>query len=246
MRVGLSPFGIWRPGNPAGITGLDAYADIFADSRKWLENGWLDYLAPQLYWSLASTGQNFSLLLDWWLSVNTQRRHVWPGLAAYRVADGTSSQYTANEIVAQIAYSRTRAGSAAGGASGNLLYNTTTVRLNRGGLADALGSSSFREPALVPGFPWLDNTPPASPTGLAVTEQSSSVRIQWQGTENARWWLVQWRTSTAWNATLVWGSARSFELPFTGAADRANVIAVTALDASMNASAPVTWRASSY
>ena len=246
MRVGLSPFGIWRPGTPTGITGLDAYADIFADSRKWLENGWLDYLAPQLYWSLASTGQNFSLLFDWWLSVNTQRRHVWPGLAAYRVADGTTSQYTANEIVAQIAYGRTRAGGAAGGASGNLLYNTTAVRLNRGGLADALFSSSFGEPALVPGFPWLDNTPPASPTALAVTEQSSTIRVQWQSTQTARWWLVQWRTSAAWNATQVWGSGRSLELPFSGAADRANVIAVTALDASMNASPPAIWRANSY
>ena len=243
MRVGLSPFGIWRPGNPAGITGLDAYADIFADSRKWLENGWLDYLAPQLYWSLASTGQNFGLLLDWWLSVNTQRRHVWPGLAAYRVADGTSTQYTAKEIVDQIAYGRTRAGATAGGASGTLLYNTTTVRLNRGGLADALGTSAFREPALVPVFPWLDNATPAPPSGLAVTAQSSAVRAQWQGSEDARWWLVQWRTSTAWNATLVWGSARSIDLPFSGSASRANVIAVTALDASMNASVPAIWRA---
>ena len=246
MRVGVSPFGIWRPGFPSGITGLDAYSDIFADSRKWLENGWLDYFAPQLYWPLASTGQNFSLLFDWWLSVNTQRRHVWPGLAAYRVADGTTSQYTANEIAAEIAYLRSRAGAAAGGATGSLLYNTTTIRLNRGGLADALGSATFKDPALVPAFPWLDSQAPAPPV-LTVDMQGLTARPQWSaiGSDPVRWWLVQWRTSTAWNAKLVWGTARSLDIPFTGTGDRPDVIGVSALDGSMNASSAAVWRASS-
>ena len=44
MRVGISPFGIWRPGSPNGVSGLDAYASIYADSRKWLRSGWVDYL----------------------------------------------------------------------------------------------------------------------------------------------------------------------------------------------------------
>ncbi len=154
LKVGLSPFGIWRPGNPAGITGLDAYAQIFADSKKWLENGWLDYCAPQLYWSMSSTGQNFTALLDWWISVNTQKRHLWPGLAAYRVADGTSSQFVATEIVNQISTTRTRAGAAAGGASGTLLYNTTSVRLN------AARCSTTRPPSGSTRGAWPTHWPP--------------------------------------------------------------------------------------
>jgi len=82
VRVGISPFGIWRPGNPAGIVGLDAYGSIYADSRLWLQRGWVDYFAPQLYWSIASTGQSFPALVDWWSQQNTLRRHLWPGLAA--------------------------------------------------------------------------------------------------------------------------------------------------------------------
>jgi Glycosyl hydrolase-like 10 len=46
VEVGISPFGIWRPGHPRQIRGLDAYARIYADSRLWLQNGWVDYLAP--------------------------------------------------------------------------------------------------------------------------------------------------------------------------------------------------------
>ena len=41
--------GIWRPGHPASVVGLDSYVEIFADSRKWLQHGWLDYIAPQLF-----------------------------------------------------------------------------------------------------------------------------------------------------------------------------------------------------
>jgi len=244
VKVGISPFGIWRPGSPNGITGLDAYAAIFADSKKWLENGWVDYFAPQLYWSMTSTGQNFTALLDWWILVNTQKRHVWPGLAAYRVADGTTSAFAASEITNQLAVVRARAGAAAGGASGALLYNTTSVRLNKGGLADALAASSYTSTGIVPASPWLDATAPSAPA-LAVSVQGSAIRVQWTpaGTEAARWWLVQWRTSAAWNSRLEWGTSRSIDLPFAGALDRADVVVVAALDAAMNMSSTATWRA---
>ncbi|HEU5397235.1 MAG TPA: family 10 glycosylhydrolase, partial [Verrucomicrobiae bacterium] len=48
VKFGISPFGIWRPENPAPIRGMDAYATLYADSRRWLASGWVDYLAPQL------------------------------------------------------------------------------------------------------------------------------------------------------------------------------------------------------
>ncbi len=70
VKVGISPFGIWRPGYPASVTGFDQYAEIYADARKWWRQGWLDYLAPQLYWSIDSRGQSFPALLDWWAGEN--------------------------------------------------------------------------------------------------------------------------------------------------------------------------------
>jgi hypothetical protein len=60
VRVGISPFGIWRPGVPAGIeAGIDSYEQLAGDSRKWLKNGWVDYLAPQLYWRISPQKQSF-------------------------------------------------------------------------------------------------------------------------------------------------------------------------------------------
>nr|MCU0623047.1 family 10 glycosylhydrolase [Gemmatimonadaceae bacterium] len=102
VKVGISPFGIWRPGHPPGVKGLDAYADIYADARQWLARGWVDYFAPQLYWPIASPGQPFVPLLAWWQGVNTSRVHLWPGLPGYRVGDGTATGLPASEIGAQI------------------------------------------------------------------------------------------------------------------------------------------------
>ena len=58
VKVGISPFGIWRPGHPQQIKGLDAYEALYADARKWLNEGWLDYCAPQLYWRIAPKAQS--------------------------------------------------------------------------------------------------------------------------------------------------------------------------------------------
>jgi len=65
VKFGISPFGIWRPGNPPQIKGFDAFAELYADSRKWLANGWVDYFAPQLYWPIDPPDQSFPVLLRW-------------------------------------------------------------------------------------------------------------------------------------------------------------------------------------
>ncbi len=72
VKFGISPFGIWRPGFPKQVQGLDAYAKLYADSRLWLANGWLDYLSPQLYWPVDSPQQSFPVLLNWWSATKCQ------------------------------------------------------------------------------------------------------------------------------------------------------------------------------
>ena len=85
VQFGISPFGIWRPGNPAGVVGMDAYDTIFADSRKWLQNGWLDYFTPQLYWEIDPPAQSFYNLLKWWCDQNTMNKLIVPGTALYKM-----------------------------------------------------------------------------------------------------------------------------------------------------------------
>jgi uncharacterized lipoprotein YddW (UPF0748 family) len=230
IKVGISPFGIWRPGNPPGITGLDAYASIYADSRKWLQQGWVDYLAPQLYWSIASSGQSYPALLDWWMAQNTTGRHVWPGLAAYRVLDGTSSAFTMQEIPDQIRLTRSRPAG-----TGHLLYNTSwTLKQNGGALASALASDLYKNAALVPASSWLDATPPPAP---ALVLAGTNLQITPVAGESPRWWAVRLHTSTRWTTRVLFADTRAILLD--AATDRALVQAV---DQAGNTSAVAEWR----
>jgi uncharacterized lipoprotein YddW (UPF0748 family) len=227
-KVGISPFGIWRPGNPPGIAGLDAYSAIYADSRKWLQQGWVDYLAPQLYWSISAPQQSFPALLDWWLAQNTMGRHIWPGLAAYRVNDGTTSAFGITEIPNQIRTTRARPA-----ASGHLLYNTTTTLKRNGGALAAAVAPLHTPRAIPPAFTWLDALPPDAPI---LTVSGRTVTVAPGSGEVPRWWVVRVRVGGVWSTRVLFGDQRSLRL--TGDPER---VLANAIDEAGNASAPSSW-----
>ena len=228
VKVGISPFGIWRPGSPAGVNGLDAYATIYADSRKWLQQGWVDYLAPQLYWAISAPQQSYPALLDWWLNESSLGRHVWPGLATYRVNDGTTSAFSSSEIPNQVAMTRARAKG-----TGHILYNTTTTLKKSSGAVISSLSTLYDTPALVPAFPWLDGTPPPAPSLLV---SGSTIQITPGAGESARWWVIRARSSNVWTTKIIFGDQRSVTL--SGAPDR---VLLNAVDQAGNVSADVKW-----
>jgi uncharacterized lipoprotein YddW (UPF0748 family) len=231
VRVGISPFGIWRPGNPPQVTGLDSYDAIYADSRTWLQRGWVDYFVPQLYWRIDPPQQSFTALLDWWMSQSTSGRPVWPGLATYRVYSA-SNPYPLSEMSNQVAATRARA------ASGLVFYNTTsTLSRGNGEIAAMLRRDFFADAALPPAAPWLGSTPPAPPT-IAVS--GATVTITPTGAA-PRWWVIRWRAGDVWTTTVVFGAERAVTLaPASGAVDWVVVNAANAADV---LSADVTWRA---
>ena len=78
-------FGAANPDASATFS-FDATQEIYADSRKWLREGWLDYFVPQLYWAIDSP-QNYPALLQWWTEQNVKGRHLWVGNGLHRVGD---------------------------------------------------------------------------------------------------------------------------------------------------------------
>ena len=158
VRVGISPFGLPRTERrPPGITGFSQYHKLFADAERWLENGWLDYWAPQLYWPITREGQQFPVLLDYWLANNPLQRHVWPGLFTSKVG-APSGAWPAREVVDQIAVLRSRAGGAQNrplGAGGHIHFSLIALQQDREGLAGTLQQGAYAQPALVPATPWL-------------------------------------------------------------------------------------------
>jgi uncharacterized lipoprotein YddW (UPF0748 family) len=230
VKLGISPFGIWRPGYPAQITGLDAYEEIFADARKWLNNGWLDYFTPQLYWPVAQRAQAFPVLLDWWVGENREGRHIWPGSYSDRVG----SRWQPSEIVAQIEATRQNPG-----ASGNVFFRMTSLMSRRNGLPEALSAAPYARSALVPPSPWLSLAAPARPqvTVQEAAPSRTTLALAPMGTEEVFLWTIRSRTPQGWHTEILPGWRREFTLP--GSPDP---IVVTAIGRTGNESEPVVLR----
>ena len=145
VRVGISPFGIWRPRVPATIEAqLDAYAQLFADSRHWLQQGWCDYLAPQLYWGIEPAKQSFPVLLKWWREQSRAGRPIWPGIATERIGEKRSAQ----EITRQIAL--TREGLFENAAPGHIHWSMKALMRDQGGIDGVLTREVYTERAELP------------------------------------------------------------------------------------------------
>lgn len=174
VRFGISPFGLGKPAlRPPGIAGFSQYDKLYADVERWLSEGWMDYLAPQLYWPRAQTPQAFAPLLDYWRAQNPQGRHVWAGLFTSRITDKPES-WPIEEIEAQIALVREKAPG-----SGHLHFSMVALTQNRRGIADALKAKAYAEPALVPATPWLEADAPAA-AQLAAAQEGQVLRLTLQ------------------------------------------------------------------
>lgn len=71
LRFGVSPFAVWRnhttdQRGSRTRAGVETYDDLYADTRRWVREGWLDYIVPQVYWPLGATGADYAELVPWW------------------------------------------------------------------------------------------------------------------------------------------------------------------------------------
>ena len=225
VKVGISPFGIWRPGNPEGVTGFDQYARLYADARKWQQEGWLDYLAPQLYWAIDSRGQSFPKLLQWWAEQNAAGRHLWPGLYDSRLLPDVGG-YKLEEIPDQVDLVREN-----GVATGTIHFSEKALRAENGPLGGVLATGLYAERALVPASPWLDAEPPAAPDLQArATPSGASVALvagagPAGAAETPHLWIVRTQRAGAWSWEILPGGTHAVEL-----ADDVDVIAASAVD----------------
>lgn len=129
-KFGVSPFGIYRKGAPADVTaGVDQYSQLYGDPVKWLREGWVDYLAPQLYWRDGGP-QSFTSLLRWWRSpaVNPRGVSILPGIAVDRM---TEKGWPAAEIAKQLSIERSIQPR---GRGGFLLWNIKALQNNTKGV----------------------------------------------------------------------------------------------------------------
>ncbi len=203
VKFGISPFGIYRPGQPAGIVGLDAFEVLYADAKKWLEQGWIDYIAPQLYWRTDQTKQSYPALLKWWTEINPKQRHIYAG---NNIAQLDGKAWKDEEIVKQVKISRNLANNLS---LGNIFFSMTSINDNRQGIADTFKGSIYNTPALAPTMSWRNATPPSLVGGLQVTNR----RLSWNpaaSSQDVRSWTLYRKTGDTWTLQRVLSRGTNF------------------------------------
>jgi uncharacterized lipoprotein YddW (UPF0748 family) len=252
VRFGISPFGIWRPGHPASVRGLDQYSVLYADARKWLQEGWVDYFTPQLYWAIDRPQQSYVELLRWWTEQNPKGRNIWPGNYTGKVAFTNAQKWRTDEVINQIRLTRAQPG-----ATGNVHFSSSVFMQNPDRLVERLASEVYTTPALVPASPWLDRSTPPRPVLTMRTEPLSGDRVLdlrlgsdvpaapgmiVSSTVPPTLWVVQTRSNTGWGTVILPGSQRTHLLARRGAALPLDV-RVMAVDRVGNSGPAARWTA---
>lgn len=187
VKFGVSPFGIYRnkksdPANGSETNGLQNYDDLYADVLKWVNNGWVDYLVPQLYWQIGHPAADYKELINWW-DKHASARPLYIGEDVVR-----SSQYPdpkdnrMNQIPAKhILHMEMNH------VEGTVLWYAKAAVDNVGNVGNILRSSYWKYPALPPLMSFLDNKSPKKPRKLEVVETSDGPVLFWTEPKAKRW-----------------------------------------------------------
>lgn len=234
VKFGISPFGIWRPGFPKEIKGFDAYAELYADSKKWLEEGWCDYFTPQLYWGVSEPAQSYPILLNWWSSVNKLNRHLWPG----NNLDKIDAKWPIADFKQQIELTRKEKGS-----TGNVLWHYKPIVNDKGKVQELLEQKLYTDNAIAPASPWLSQATPAKPKLIIKSSGSSGdVEISWstEPGQDLLHWVLQVKRGNRWETHVFNGSSSRAKIK-TLSGKEADAFALTAVNRFGNASAPMVF-----
>ena len=155
VKFGISPFSVWRnsdrdPRGSATKAGQTNYDDLYADILLWLKNGWIDYVAPQLYLEIGHDKIDYKTMLDWWAK-NSYGRHVYIGHGVYRVNERAAAWKNPNELPNQIKLLRKKEN-----IHGSIYFSSKTFDKNPNGWNDSLRNNYYRTPATIPAMSWLE------------------------------------------------------------------------------------------
>jgi Uncharacterized protein conserved in bacteria len=180
VEFGISPFGVWRnsssdPRGSATNAGVQNYDDLYADILKWLKEGSIDYVTPQIYWEIGHRLADYNTLAKWW-SDNSYGKNLYIGLAVYRLGDKTQAKVwnSGNEILNQLNLNKKFPE-----IDGVMYYNTNTFLDNRMGLNDSLQKNYQRYPAICPINRNIVGEPSAQPQNIRTLCDRNDAILVW-------------------------------------------------------------------
>jgi uncharacterized lipoprotein YddW (UPF0748 family) len=150
VQFGISPFGVWRnkEKDPAGSNtraGQTNFDDLYADVLAWMKNGWIDYLIPQLYWSMDYNLASHRILVDWW-SKNHYNTNIYIGNGPYKIRDNADQAWNNPlEIPTQVGLSKITPN-----ISGNAFFSAKSMYTKNRDVAELLYQNHYHKPVLPP------------------------------------------------------------------------------------------------
>ena len=161
VRIGVTPLGHYDGGSTDGWGAAYGYSSVWQDSRHWAEMGYIDYIAPQVYWDIGTTTPpRFAYIVNDWVENRRNDRFIFVGIAAYQ-------PYVSNELHAQIDSTRTL------GADGQLYFRNDNVS-NRN------FSGRYDKQAIVPPMPWRSLSQPNPVRNLVADVTGAEVILEWE------------------------------------------------------------------
>jgi uncharacterized lipoprotein YddW (UPF0748 family) len=178
VKFGISPFGIWRNAStdPRGSEtgGSQSYDMQFADTRKWVLEGWLDYINPQIYWQLGLAVADYAKLVPWWAEVAAQSgTQLYVGEALYKVTSGVFTD------PAELSNHLTFCQEQEHPVLGNVWFSAKHVPADPQGSMTRVRDDHYRHPALVPAMPHLPGTRVRVPVLTTARWAADGVRLHW-------------------------------------------------------------------
>lgn len=181
VKFGVSPFGVWRnqSNDPKGSktwAGVPSYDSLYADTRHWLQEGWIDYLVPQLYWSIGFKAAGFDELLAWWASQN-HNRHIYAGHALYKIRNNHDKRWdNISEMPNQVRLVRHNRPNVQGSA----FFRAGFLRKNPASVTDSL-QRLYKHIAIPPVMSWKEATAVKEPEKLRVRRiNEEKIRLTWK------------------------------------------------------------------
>ena len=207
VKFGISPFGTWRSGYPDIFEGFDQYSRLYADAKLWLNEGWLDYFTPQLYWTVNNPKLSFPVLLGWWKSENTKQRHLWPGMNIGLGGDDKN----VDEVINQIMIERGMNPDSKGEVHWSIAALQKHEKLRQG-----LVDGPYKKQALVPATEWLNKKAPDAPT-VQTTDKGDSLQISWThpNISEVFRWVVYFKYADKWDYRILTRKDNSFTIAKT-------------------------------
>ena len=187
VKFGVSPFGIYRNATeavPSGSNtrGLQSYDDLYADVLLWVNEGWVDYCIPQLYWEIGHKAADYEALVGWWAKY-ASNRPLYIGQDVNRTVraadiDNPKRHQQPRKMELQRAEKNIQ---------GSCLWDAASAALNVGRYREVLSAYYHKYPSLMPSYPFIDKKAPKKVKGVQIVENENEKVLVWSKAEEKKY-----------------------------------------------------------